>query len=415
MQHADMPERNKYLRIAVRKFDPFESALEKQWNAFCRKTGCTLLLEAVPMELPRLHQTTLVDGGLENGQWDIAQISTDWLPEARAAGATEDLAPYIEKLPPGGYPEDWPDSLLYMQTGKNEIAGLPFHDGPECLIYRKDLFADHTHQQRFSERFGKPLKPPDTWEDFLQIAVFFHRPDVPFYGAVLAAYPDGHNLVFDFCLQLWTHGGQLTDQAGRVCIYSPAAERGLACYRELMQHPDAMHPGCRDFDSVRAGMAFARGEAAMTINWFGFAAFAETADTPVKGNTAIAPIPSGTGGAHVSLISYWLYMIGKGSQHKALAYDFIRFAVNQENDKLLTLEGGVGCRLSTCRDEEINRVIPFYHQLAGLHAQARGLPAIKQWPEIAGIIDELMTKTIDTTLPLSLLLQEGQQAIDKIK
>ena len=38
-----MTNRNQLFRIAVRKFEPFESALAKQWNSFeeCHQTGLT--------------------------------------------------------------------------------------------------------------------------------------------------------------------------------------------------------------------------------------------------------------------------------------------------------------------------------------------------------------------------------------
>ena len=54
---------NKF-RIAVRKFDPFETAIDKIWTFFCKDTGCDLELEAIPMDLHPLHEATL---GKENG------------------------------------------------------------------------------------------------------------------------------------------------------------------------------------------------------------------------------------------------------------------------------------------------------------------------------------------------------------
>lgn len=410
-----MPDHKKKLRIAVRKFAPFESALKKLWENFCRETGCDLLLDAVPMDLPLLHRATLEEQGLKNGEWDIAHISSDWITEAYSSGSVENLLPYIGKSKPDQFPGGWPDSLLQMQCVNNEICGLPFHDGPECLIYRKDLFENILYQNEFHERYGKNLIPPQTWEDFLNIAVFFHRPEQNLYGAVFAAYPDGHNAVFDFCLQLWSRGGNLMDDQGCVNMNVPAAKDGLTFYRQLLQQGNAVHPYCKEYDSIKAGEAFARGEAAMMINWFGFAAFCQMDESSkVKGYIDIAGIPYGHGEASVSLNSYWIYTIGKGSKHKELSYEFIKFAINKRNDKLLTMEGGIGCRISTWHDEEVNQLVPFYHKLESLHQHARELPAIPQWPRIAEIIDSIMIKTIDTDIPISKILQEGQNQINKI-
>lgn len=409
-----MPDQKKHLRIAVRKFAPFESAITKLWKAFCRETGCDFILEAVPMDLLPLHRATIEANGLKTGEWDIAHISSDWITEAYTSGSVENLLPYIRKNKPEQFPEGWPDSLLQMQFINQEITGLPFHDGPECLIYRKDLFGDPLYQNEYHKKCGQDLMPPQTWEQFLSVAVFFQRSQQPLYGAVFAAYPDGHNAVFDFCLQLWTRGGSLTDDNGFVNINIDAAKESLIFYRQLLQ-AKAIHPCCKEYDSIKAGEAFARGEAAMMINWFGFAAFCEIAESSrVKRCVEIANIPHGSAGESVSLNSYWIYTIGKGSQHKELSYEFIKFAINKKNDKLLTMEGGVGCRISTWHDEEVNKIIPFYFKLESLHRHARNLSAIPQWPQIAEIIDSVMVKTIGTDIPILKILNEGQDQINKI-
>ena len=44
------------LRIAVRAFGPFESAIAKQFDDFVRTTGIDATLEAVAMDLNPLHE-----------------------------------------------------------------------------------------------------------------------------------------------------------------------------------------------------------------------------------------------------------------------------------------------------------------------------------------------------------------------
>src|SRR5690606_6442334 len=177
---------NKF-RFAVRKFEPFERTMQKVWESYCEQSGCKLEAEFVPMDLPELHQSIITDGGLKNGDWDAAHIVTDWLLEAHQSGALEDIS--------GQQSEDffssWSNSLLNMQRFGDAVVGLPFHDGPECLIYRKDLFESAEEQRKFEAQYGKSLKLPETWDDFIQIAEFFQRPEQNLYGTVVAAYPDG--------------------------------------------------------------------------------------------------------------------------------------------------------------------------------------------------------------------------------
>ena len=407
-----MSEETNTFRIAVRKFGPFESAMEKLWQKYCDQTGCTLEAEMVPMDLHPLYEATLINQGLAKGDWDVAHINTDWIYEAYTNGALEDLKPYIDQNLPDAFPSGWSDSLLEMQQFHGAIAGLPFHDGPECFIYRKDLFEDPQEQKAYFEQYGKALMVPETWSDFQQIARFFNRPEQNLYGSVFACYPDGHNTVFDFCLQLWTRGGTLINEVGNVHINTDEAVDGLNFYRQLVNDKTAVHPESAKYESVQAGMAFARGEVAMMINWFGFASFCEVAEeSAVKGKVDISSLPHAPGCESASLNVYWLYTIGSGSRHKAIAYDFIRFAVSQENDKLLTLEGGIGCRVSTWKDEEINKVIPYYHKLEMLHTEARSLPLLSNWAIIAAIIDEAVLKAMNTDIPSEEILLQAQNKI----
>ncbi|RYG04297.1 MAG: extracellular solute-binding protein, partial [Chitinophagaceae bacterium] len=170
-----------------------------------------------------------------------------------------------------------------------------------------------------------------------------------------------------------------------------------------------------DFESVAAGLAFMNGEAAMMINWFGFAAMCEVDEnSKVKGKIDIDLLPSTVGSKSASLNVYWLYTIASGSKNKDLAYDFIRFAINATNDKLLTLTGGIGCRTSTWKDEEINKTIPFYNKLEALHEVANTLPQKQNWSNIAKIIDEMVINAVNTNAATVDLVQIARQKIKEL-
>jgi len=403
------------LRIAVRKFDPFESTLQKLWDLFCLKNNITVEAEMIPLELHDLYEETITKKGLINGNWDIAHINTDWIFDAANEKAVLDLNPLIAENPPQNYPEGWHKSLLHLQQINNGTYGLPFHDGPECLIYRKDLFDDLTEKENFKKQYGFELHPPKTWEQFTQIAEFFNRPKDNLYGCVFANYPDGHNMVFDFCLQLWTRGGSLIDAQNQININTEAAIKALDFYRNIVNNANAVHPKSKEFGSVQAGIAFAEGEAAMAINWFGFASMCEVIEeSKVKGKVDIAELPHDKNHKTASLNVYWLYTIGTGSKHQKLAYDFLRFATTPESDKLLTTEGGIGCRKSTWKDAEINKIIPYYHKLEMLHENALTLPQTPIWPKVAELIDKMVLKAIETAISSEILLKETQNEIEKI-
>jgi multiple sugar transport system substrate-binding protein len=410
-----MSNSNQKFTIAVRKFGPFESAMQKFWDQYCAYSGCKLKLELKVMDLHELHQSTLTAQGLHRGDFDVAHINTDWIYEGYQSGAFEILNPYLENNPPTDFPKGWSNSLLGLQQFEGNIVGLPFHDGPECLIYRKDLFESHIEQAAYASKYGKQLMVPKTWGDFYQIAEFFNRPESNLYGTIFACFPDGHNTVFDFCLQLWTRGGNLVDPAGAIQLDTNEACEALDFYRKIVNDQKAVHPGSAAFDSVAAGLAFSRGEAAMMINWFGFATMCDVeSNSKVKGKVYVDLLPSNPDQTSASLNVYWLYTIGSGSSHKEVAYDFLRFAIGTEQDKMLTLEGGIGCRISTWNDTEINNLIPYYHKLETLHVVAKMLPQKQNWSEIAKIIDKMVLDAMHGNEPSSKLLQLAQQQINLI-
>jgi multiple sugar transport system substrate-binding protein len=392
--------RSNRFRIAVRKFGPFESAIVRQWQAFERTAQTGLELDAVAMDLHPLLESTFENGGLKRGDWDVAFINTDWVAAALEQTALLDLSELIRTDPPEGYPAAWAPSMLRLQQIGERVLGLPYHDGPECLIYRKDLFED------------APFGVPETWDEFRAAARHFHRPGQGLSGALYAAYPDGHNTVYDFCLQLWTRGGELTDTAGNIRLETPEAVEALDFLRAIINDATAVHPSCREMDSVKSGLAFAAGEAALMVNWFGFAAMAETiAESKIKGKVGVAPVPHAPGCKGTSLNIYWILSIAAGAVHKDVAWRFLRHCAGEEMDKLLTLEGAIGCRKSTWADLQVNGTIPFYGRMEELHANAREMPRLVAWPRIAEVIDRMVLAAIDTAEPLEAIVERAQSEI----
>lgn len=410
-----MADRSKTFRVAIRKFDPFESAIEKQWAAFKAAEGIDLTLETEALDLHPLYESYFENEDLARGNWDVGFMASDWFATANDTGALLDITPFIAADPPDDFPAGWTDSLLNMHRFGDVSLGVPYHDGPECLIYRKDFFDDLDEQAVYQQQYGMPLRVPKNWAEFHQIARFFTRPGEGLYGTIFAAYPDGHNTVYDFCLQLWTREGELFDADGKMKLDTPQAIDALEFYRHVLTDADAIHPRAREVDSVQSGLAFANGEVAMMVNWFGFAAMAETiADTKVKGKVDIAPIPFNEGGAPVSLNAYWILGVAAGSPHAEIAYRFIRHCVSAPMDKLLTLEGGIGCRKSTWTDAEVNATIPFYHKMTGLHDYARELPRLSNWNELASVIDGLVLDVINGDRPIDELVQGAQAKADAL-
>jgi multiple sugar transport system substrate-binding protein len=409
MSEATAVNRDDTFRIAIRRFDPFAESIPRQWADFVATTGCPLRLEWEMLDLNPLVDSLFTRGGLKNGTWDVAFIITDRLAEAVASGSLRDLTPFMRDHPIPDYPEGWSPALTTMQQFGKALYGLPYHDGPECFIYRTDLFADLKEQAAFSERFGYPLAVPRTWEQFEDVARFFTRPAEGLYGTVFAAYPDAHNTVYDFCLQLWSRGGELADESGTATLATAEAVAALDFYRRLVNDRGVTPPGLQAVDSIKSGELFASGAVAMMVNWFGFAAACEQPGCAVRGKTGVATLPTADGRPPVSLVVYYLLTVASGSPHPDVAYAFLRHCATPAMDKITTLVGGIGCRLSTWTDPEIIAANPLYAELPRLYAGARTLPRSRDLPAFVLIIDDLMQEALASDEPSEAILRRAQE------
>ncbi|MGH7120252.1 MAG: extracellular solute-binding protein [Acetobacteraceae bacterium] len=386
-------------RVAVRKFGPLENAIVKQWQCFIASRDGAPEIEAVAFDLDPLHEALFDRREAASGGWDVAFLPTDWIAAAQAGGLVADLRPLMAQRPIPGFPEAWSPSLLRLQDFAGGFWGMPYHDGPQCLIYRTDLLGDI----------------PRTWDSFYASARRLNDPASGLSGTVLALYPDGHNGFYDFCVQLWTRGGAPFDDSGRPQLQSAEAVSALDFIRGLAADRSATPPDGRTIDSVASGIRFAEGRVALMANWFGFATYAATApESQVKGRVGIAPLPRGAGGPSVSLNVYWMLCICAGSQQRDLAWEFLRHCATPAMDMLTTTEGAVGVRRSTWTDAELNRSVPFYHELDGLHEVARTLPRLPRLSDVARAIDGMLAEALTTDVPTPEVLARAQARVAAI-
>jgi multiple sugar transport system substrate-binding protein len=400
------------LRIALRDYEDFEHALEEEARLF-EEANPGIHVELVSVGIHELYRSALTEGGLREGRFDIALLVTDWLAEGLAAGALEDLQPWQIRFPILDWPVGWARSLVRPLMFGEKLSSLPWHDGPECLVYRSDLFSDPARQSNHRAQLGRELAPPSTWQEFEETASFLTDRASGLYGTVFAAFPDGHNTLYDFALQIWSRGGELVGPSGKPHVCTPQALASLDFYRRIISDNSICHPASPQLDSTQSGDRFLAGEVAMMVNWFGFAARSDREGSPLAGKVAIAPIPSGDGDATVSLSVFWALAMGSGSSNKELAWEFLRFVTSPERDLGMTKHGTVGVRLSTWRDSLLQSRIPAYSQIESISLGARQLPAGPQMAAFAEIIDTVVTRALATPEGSLAILEETQREIER--
>jgi multiple sugar transport system substrate-binding protein len=376
------------LVLLGRKFDGFERALTAQF-AVLSDLKARFELE----EIGDLQRHVFDGDAATSGRYDVLMLVTDWLPSLIESGRLMPLDEAFATDPPEGWPSAWTPSLRELQRGPDgRTYGVAYHDGPMLLLYRTDLFTDISEQAGFAERYGYPLAPATTWSQFRDQARWFNRPNDGLYGTVQAGFPDEHNNVYDFLTHLWSRGGELIDSAGRSGLAQRPAREAIDYLHDLWHDSKVVNPAAAGWDSVASGVHFAAGEAAMMVNWCGFAAISADPASPTHRLVGCAPAPGGDGpgGCIATINAYWVLTIPAGARDSGRAVDLVRQLATHDMDVRTATGGGSATRLDSWADPQVAAIAPYYQVLEQAHAHARSAPVDPRWPQIASILNEMM-------------------------
>jgi multiple sugar transport system substrate-binding protein len=381
------------LIILGRAFDGFERSFTSQLEAVADIPARHELVEISELERRVVGNA----GAVTSGEYDVLLLITDWLPNLIADGRILPLDDAFARAAPDGWPDAWAPALRELQTGPDgRVYGVAYHDGPIMMIYRTDLYESEEERAGFEEKHGYPLAPPTTWTEFHDQAVWFDRPDDGLRGTVLAGFPDEHNNVYDFLTHLWSRGGDLVLD-GRSGLDSPAAEAAVDFLHDLWHVSRVVDPQAAGWDSVQSGIHFAAGEAAMMVNWCGFASVSADPASPTHGLVGCAPVPGhdGPGGSAVTMNAYWVLTVPSGAREPERSADLIRRITTHDMDVVTAVSGGSATRRDSWADPQVQGLAPYYSQLESAHRHSRSVPVDPRWPAMAGILNEMMRAVVE--------------------
>ena len=105
-------------------------------------------------------------------EYDVPYISLLWYPTLANAGYIQPLNDFVDA--DTTLPEDMPG--LQSASIDGDIYFIPYMNEVGGIVYRKDLFEDEKEKKAFKAKYGYELTPPQTLEQYIDIAEFFHRP-----------------------------------------------------------------------------------------------------------------------------------------------------------------------------------------------------------------------------------------------
>jgi multiple sugar transport system substrate-binding protein len=295
--------------------------------------------------------------------FDMIVGDSQWLGQGSEQGHYVELTDFL--VGEGIAETVTPATLTYYgeyPPGSGQYWAYPTEGDAVGWAYRMDLFEDAEEMAAFEAEYGYPLAVPETWEQLMDIATFFTRPDEGLYGAAIYTQKDYDGATMGYENVMFSFGASWQDENNNVLgvANSPEAVAALDYYRELYQC--CSPPGLSNAFFQETNDAFINGQAVMAMNYFAFfPALASEAISPHAANTGFFSNPTGPngdsysalGGQGISIVSY------VSEERQEAAREFIRWFAQEEVQTEWALLGGYTCNINVLASPEFLEVAPY--------------------------------------------------------
>lgn len=246
------------------------------------------------------------------------------------------------------------------------------YDGDMRIFHaRKDLFEDPEEQAAFKEKYGYDLGIPENYEQYLDMAEFFTRPDEDLYGTgectlyflvpywfdryVDKTYQDSDGAVY----------GQLFDENMNPLING---EAGIWALENFKKSLDYMPPElAKQFEWAEVRNQFYAGRLAMAPQWTDLS---KTGSNPevstVVGNFLFGPLPPGN---IAGLADGREWAIPAASQKKEAAFEVLSWLSSAERHGELVADTGTWALYDPVRISEYTNPETHFTALAAADIQ----------------------------------------------
>ena len=349
------------LKILWAQWDPADY-LQEIGALYEEQTGIKVTVVQEPWgSFYNLAFTEFAAGG---DTWDMIVGDSQWLGQAATQGHYAELTDFLTSN--GIDKTVTPATLTYYgeyPTGSGTYWAYPTEGDADGWAYRKDLFENPDEMAAFKEKYGYDLAVPKTWQELMDIAKFFTRPEENLYGAAVYTQKDYDAITMGYENVMFSYGaGWQNPETNEVLgvVNSPEAIAALDFYRELYQC--CSPPGLGNAFFQETNDAYIKGQAAMAMNYFAFfPALASDAINPFAANTGYFANPAGPDGArHAALGGQGISVISYISDaRKQAALDFIKWFAQEEIQTEWALYGGYTCNINVLKSQEFLDVAPY--------------------------------------------------------
>lgn len=320
-----------------------DEILRKQLDAFEAATGHKVTIVSMPESSTDQFGQYKLWLSAQSPDIDVYRLDVIWAPQiaehfidltAAAADIRDQFVP----------------STIEAQTVDGKLMALPMFMGAPALYYRKDLL----------EKYGKPV--PATWAELTDTA------EAVMEGERAAGNAEMQGFVFQgaayeglTCNAMeWVGamgGGPIVNADGSIGINN---EKAAAALDMAAGWIGTIAPeGVLNYKEEDARGVFQSGDAVFMRNWNYAYALVTGADSPIKDNVGVSPLPGGEGGS-VATLGGAALGVSAYSTHQDAAIELVKFLVNFDNQKMRAIETSRPATLAAIYDDaEVAEKMPF--------------------------------------------------------
>ena len=275
-------------------------------------------------------------------------------------------------------------------TVNGKLLSLPRHSDVSNLYYQKSLYENAENKTAFKAKYGYDLAVPQTWAQASDQAKFFT--DAPNrYGTHFAGKDEG--LTGRFYEMLVAEGGALFDKNWNPTFNSEAGIRALNWFVDLYS-ADAVPAGTTNYVWDDLGLGFAAGAVAWNLDWAGWAAYFNGADSKIGGDVGVALAPAGSSGKRTGWSGSHSFSVTQACDNKKAAASFITFLTDHDAQMVEARRGLLPTRTQVWDDviaefkAEGNDFMVEVFDIwgASMAEHAFTPPLIAEWGEVSNIL-----------------------------
>lgn len=347
-------------------------------------TGAKVQIDMFPY--PGLIDKIVIEASANDPSYQLMWVDSPWVGVLGESGALEDLTDLVKRDADEIHLDDIIPIQLQENTWQGRLLAFPASGMIWHQNYRKDLYENTAEQAAFEAKYGYPLAPAQTWDQYIDIAEFFTRKagetlggetlEKDFYGNAQAYSRVAGAITHDFFPIMRSFGGQYWDPETGLCAMDSAAALSAAdVMKRLIPSNPPDYLGL--MWDIRTGY-MERAETAQSSYWSVRTVRLTNPDEavlPTVGEAGYAASPTGDGSPQPTMTGALSFAINSkaSGDEKAAAWEFIKWGTSRNMMRRFAEEGsGVSqFHKSILSDPALQEKYPYYQVLLDAQENAQ--------------------------------------------